>query len=98
MPKAKITKQEFEALDGEVKKSYELVGESAFFTGEIPDVASLQTALDGERSLHARATEQLKAYTGIDPVKAKEALAAQQQSAKGKEHDLTTKEGLQAAL
>lgn len=98
MAKGKLTKAEYDALGADGQKSYELVGEVAYFTGEIPDVASLQVALDGERSLHQRATEQLKAYTGIDPVAAKAALAAAQGAAKGKEHDLTTKEGLQAAL
>lgn len=100
MPKAKITKAEFDALtDQTVKGSYELIGEFAFFTGEIPDVSTLQSALDAERALHAAATEKLKPYAGIDPVKAKEALAAQQtKTPTGKEPDLTTKEGLQAAL
>lgn len=93
--KAKLTKAEYDALDAEAKKTYEAIGDFWVFTGEIPDVANLQTALDNERQLHTKATDQLKAYTGIDPVKAKEALAAQQ---KPKEHDTNTIEGLRATL
>lgn len=77
MPKSKITKAEFDALEPETKKGYELVGESAYFTGEIPDVSTLETALANERALHQRATEALKPFHGLDPVKAREALAAQ---------------------
>jgi len=95
--KAKLTKAEYDALDAEGKKANEAIGDFFVFNGEIPDVATLQTALENERTLHQRATDQLKAYTGIDPVKAKEALAAQQKPA-GKEHDLTSIEGLRAAL
>lgn len=98
MPKSKITKAEFDALEPDAKASYELAGESAYFTGEIPDVTSLQTALQSERTMRENAEKAIKPYAGIDPVKAKEALAAQTKQATGKEPDLTTKEGLQAAL
>jgi len=94
--KAKLTKAEYDALDAEGKKAYEAIGDFFVFTGEIPDVTNLQTALDNERQLHQTAANQLKAYAGIDPAKAKEALAAQQKPTK--EHDLNTIEGLRAAL
>jgi hypothetical protein len=97
--KSKLTKQEFEALtDEKDKQSYELVGEFAFFTGEIPDVAGLQTALESERTLRSNAEKALAPFTGLDPVKAKEALAAQQKGAGGGEPDLTKPEGVKAAI
>jgi hypothetical protein len=68
--KAKLTQAEFDSLtDATAKAAYEKVGEVYYFTGDVPDVASLQSALDKERTRASNAETAMAPFKNVDPAK-----------------------------
>lgn len=78
--KAKLTQAEFDLLDTAGKASYEKAGDVYYFTGEIPDVKGLQTALETERGRASNAESAMAAFKGVDPNKYKELLQLEEQT------------------
>lgn len=79
--KAKLTQTEFDSLtDATVKAAYEKQGDSYYFTGEVPDVTKLQSALETERTRASNAETAMAAFKGIDPKKYTELLELEKQA------------------
>lgn len=68
--KAKLTQAEYDLLtDATAKAAYEKAGEVYYFTGDVPDVTNLQSALASERTRASNAETSMAAFKGIDPAK-----------------------------
>lgn len=86
--KAKLTQAEFDSLtDATAKAAYEKVGDTYYFTGEVPDVTKLQSALETERTRASNAETAMAAFKGVDPKKYQELLELEKQQATDKLKD-----------
>lgn len=75
--KAKLTQAEYDSLtDTNAKAAYEKAGDVYYFTGEIPDVTKLQSALDSERTRADNAERSIATFKGVDVERYKTLVAA----------------------
>jgi multidrug efflux pump subunit AcrA (membrane-fusion protein) len=86
--KARISKEDYEKLHELLKGEYKVSESDAnayvLDAEGVEDVTGLKSALKSEREARAAAERNAKAFEGLDPAKAKEALAAQQQAEEDK--------------
>lgn len=93
--KAQVTAEEFATFNPVIQKEYvQVEGQEAYQLAveevgglQLADVGKMQTALDRERQNVKATSAKLKAYDGIDPAAAREALALREKFEKGELSD-----------